>query len=230
MNIKKIQQFTNNIFTNDFVLSNLNNTMLENPALVKQIVQLTNPTKFKIDVLNEVFNSFFNTIEAYQLQNFLSFERKSDINPYPITFPYDKKNWVGTVMLLDTVYNNKPYLCLNIKLPNDGFVYTEEYESNNEDLIENEQTINFTNNIIQKLNIPDTYTCEINYKLNIERLEFYFDNNLKNDCKLITVKFEYGTYQNYEIKKKYTVNELKNLKKNLQKKLNKPREVESFDV
>ena len=169
---------------------------------------LDNPKKLKIKVLSDIFEIFYKLIsnKSEGIDFWLSFD-KNDERTRKHTFSYDGKLWNGTTRSCIVDYMNKKYKAVNWKLPNDGFLYDEEYLDDESYLKINEETNSLVLNVIRKMKISENFTRRVHYKINESRLEFIFEDNV--NLKLISLKFEYGTYIGYENEPIVTVAEYK---------------------
>jgi len=102
------------------------------------------PEKFNIRVLREVFDAF---LPRTQLRSGglrpidLSFQLLADahakgeeayIKPFKRSFEYAGRSWTGTVGHHVTEYNDSLTYFINIRLPNDGYFYSEKYAEKQE--------------------------------------------------------------------------------------------------
>lgn len=140
----------------------------------------------------------------------------SQFEQIPIDFSYDGKIWTGMITRNPTPNcAGKPRQFVNIKLPNDGFLYSSTYldETANSPnaLVETPETMEFIAKIRELVEpVPDfDYNVFANYKLEEGRLEFYFEDDV--NAKTLTLKFEYGTCKKYERQKVYTKQQLQQL-------------------
>lgn len=200
-----------NIDVNELVTENIikENTdrrrrILSNRDIIEHILIHERPEKLKLQVLVDVFNSFVDVAKAC---SDLLFALQDEFELKKIIFPYDGKYWCGTVECRVANYNKRNVLFTNIKLPNDGFFYGSDYSDEMDDIVETEEVQIVVQNLISvfpsELIIGDTY---VNYKLQEGRFEIYQWNDDGSKC--LTIKYEYGTYEFFQNKKKFTLKKL----------------------
>lgn len=180
-----------------------------NRDTIERILIHERPEKLKLQVLVDAFNSFLDVAKAGSY-HFPLFALQDEFEVKRIIFPYDGKDWCGTVDCRVANYNKRNVLFTNIKLPNDGFFYGSDYLDEIDDIIDTEETQFVVQSLLNvfpsELGVGDT---EVNYKLQEGRFEIYQWNDDGSKC--LTIKFEYGTYECFQNKKKFTLRKLKQL-------------------
>merc|ERR1712054_36985 len=146
------------------------------------------PNKFKIRTLFEILESFINSLGS---------PVKLDNKKLPVQFDYETKRWTGTFEKGVRRYNKKDILFVNIKLPNDGFIYSKDYQGADDEIKIDDDVNKFINTIFNLAKIcheapfePELRTV---YDTNKGRLSFYLED--KNNNKTFTLKYEYGWYE-----------------------------------
>lgn len=154
-----------------------------------------------LQVLRDVFNSFHDVLTHNGTQWF-NLNREFDLER--VIFPYDGKDWCGTIDCRYANYEKRRVLFTNIKLPNDGFYYGIGYcDGDRDDIVETDEVQEVVNDLLRvfptDLEEGPTY---VNYKLVENRFEIYQWNNDESKC--LIIKFEYGSYESFKDKKQFT--------------------------
>jgi hypothetical protein len=99
--------------------------------------------KFKIDVLREVFEAFWPSAQPTEDAEGMDFgfnlllplftgthgEGKEE---FERTFDYADREWTATITHKVTAYKGRRWYFINVRMPNDGFVYTKTYAAGEE--------------------------------------------------------------------------------------------------
>jgi hypothetical protein len=192
---------------NEAISSNINfndRRSLENGCLIKTL----QPMKLELKTLLEVFRAFFKVMPPTFLSQDVEFVKRK------VYFVFDSKNWCGTVSCENSPYGkpNQSVLFTNIKLPNDSFLYMEEYCKGDKKTLqinETSETDEVVGTIVYSVCTQwSPHDVEVNYRFDEGRFEIYCWNEDRSRC--VTVKFEYGTFEGYEQQGRYNVDRLKN--------------------
>lgn len=210
---ERITEIRRSVFDiNEAISSNINfnnRRSLDNGYLIKEMAQTLEPMKLELKTLLEVFRAFFKVMPPTFLSQDVEFVKRK------VYFVFDSKNWCGTVSCENSPYGkpNQYVLFTNIKLPNDGFLYKEEYCKGDKKTLQ----INETSETDEVVGTIMSSVCtqwspnddvEVNYRFDEGRFEIYCWNEDRSRC--VTVKFEYGTFEGYEQQGKYSADRLKN--------------------
>uniref|UniRef100_A0A7S1KRH7 Uncharacterized protein n=1 Tax=Percolomonas cosmopolitus TaxID=63605 RepID=A0A7S1KRH7_9EUKA len=157
----------------------------------EDLARVVDESKLRISTLSEIFRAFVKSVSNTSVFTFSD----QHIQPVPVMFDYEDKTWTGTVDHQNALYNSVKFI--NIKLPNDGFVYTDKYEGSAPDELKNmSETADFVDMLLEFiLNLDldfEVMNVRVIYKTLAGRLAFYFEN--ANADKIITIKYEYGWY------------------------------------
>jgi hypothetical protein len=162
---------------------------LLNPDVFEEIMASIDEGKLKINTLSEIFKQF----QLNLGDNSIKFSDGKE--GFDVKFDYEEKRWTSTVDMRSTIYKNFDWKFINIKLPNDGYIYTNNYLKNNTVDMQQVDLLEFVvqlGGFIEKLDLPDFKpNVRINYRHNEGRFECYFEDN--KNCKSVTIKFEYYT-------------------------------------
>lgn len=199
-----------------------NGRVLINKGLIHYLISQKCPEKLKLNVLFEVFTNFCDAIDSDNL-----FTQSQIFDQRKICFEYDDKVWGGTIDCRHGKYKHGSkvhnVLFTNIKLPNDGFFYTDDYvlpETRTDEIIGTTEVTNIVKSIITRVNPQKTCNhINVNYRPGEGRFEIYLWENFD---KCLTVKFEYGTYEWYVNKKSFTFEALEEAVSDIQKDFQKP--------
>jgi hypothetical protein len=129
------------------------------------------------------------------------FSQSNEFGRKDICFEFEQRVWCGTVDCRMAKYDGRNVLFTNVKLPNDGFIYTDDYSdptsSRKDDIVNNMEVTSVINTILDAT-LPSDYdegSLFVNYKPAEHRFELYQFNSDGSKC--LTVKYEYGTYMHY---------------------------------
>jgi len=193
----------------DFVSTNVNQVMvpknnklktkyvLENQGIVLYYAQQFHPEQLQLSVVtnlceaSKIYDSIahceFNMQAPYYDKNYEEFEFKERI-------------WLMSQTWETPMYQKKRYQAINFKLPNDGFVYSPLYSSQDPNAGEFEineshpDVETFCTRFLSSVRKIDKFEPElaVNFNIDDDRLELYF-KDVKH-AKLLTVKFEPGPH------------------------------------
>ena len=185
----------------EVVLTNMDkrSRTLTNEGIIEELAKLRCPQKLKFKVLEEVFTAFFGCLQDRDLT---IFSQSQEFRRKDICFEYDKRIWCGTVDCRNALYNGRNVVFTKVKLPNDGFIYTQEYcdpsSSLNDDIVNSTEVSSVINAILDVI-LPSSNVEKgdlmVNYKPDEHRLELYQFNLDGSKC--LSVMFENGTYMHY---------------------------------
>ncbi|EGG19718.1 hypothetical protein DFA_00296 [Cavenderia fasciculata] len=196
---------------NEAVVENIDfqhGRVLRNHDIISRVFNETLKKKLSITTLKDVLHQFNQTVDKSSLNfNFKTYDRQS------VIFQYEDKFWKGTITKEISIYKQKKTKFINIKLPNDGYVYSSKYlddQKQNDSFIVNEETSSFITDLESLVPFEGGWV-EINYKEEDSRFEIYFTDDNQESPSILTIKFEYGYYENWVNGHKYTRSELKKL-------------------
>lgn len=192
--------------------------------LIKIFASKEFPDKLRIGVLFDIFTSYMASL--LNVEEFVDTIRQSTPLPKtPVHFAFEGKMWSGTIQQGMAAYAGRSVFFTNLKLPNDGYIYTSKYTSgdsgnegsNNDDITDDDETNGVVYSFVDALkssfawlDADENIYVEVNYKAAEGRFELYlWELPLKARC--ITVKFEYGTYDSFINKKRFGPRNLKTL-------------------
>lgn len=149
--------------------------------IVEKVLSSLAPSKLKITTLSAVFEAFYSKWKGLA---------KKDVDA--VYFNYDELLWKATIKKEHSFYEDRCVEFTNIKLPNGGFFYTEEYIEKGYDtrMIENEECMKFVDDIAKKVVEFEIVDVDAAYFQREQKVALYFWNDNRDQC--ITVKFEYG--------------------------------------
>jgi len=143
-------------------------------------------------------------VEQFAAQN-IQYDKRT------VVFDYEGKKWTATIVRNYSCYKNSWQKITNIKLPNDGFVYSDVYAEKSSDSldVQNEDAKFLMDTIVATL--PERFLDKawFRYDTDASRAALFFKSVATNE--MITVKFEYGWYTGHKNDKVYTRDELKKL-------------------
>jgi len=143
---------------------------------LRLLIEKVSPEKLNISTLKEVFEAFYS-------------QWKINVEVVAVYFAYDERRWKATIKREDSIYNNKLVHFTNIKLPNDGFFYSEKYSEGGGEFAKTEETEAFVLDLIKKLPINfEIGEVEVKYFEDEQRFAIYVWSQGKDQC--FTVKFE----------------------------------------
>lgn len=186
-----------------------------NQDLIQQLMQDTMDRKMSIQTLHEVLVAFSSAFDRAILNyDFTKFDQHS------VIFPYEGRNWKGTITKQNAVYCNKPVQVINIKLPNDSFIYSSKYvaDPTKATIVDTQETANFAADVGALVPFPNG---TFDLKLDDQWMEFQFEDSPPSDpnapTKMFTLKFKYGSYENFTSTQKLSRAHLMELVKQLNK-------------
>lgn len=184
-------------------------------AAVEKVIEAFHAGKFRITVFGEVFDAFFDAAMSIDPVDF-SFallgdafaakKRKREI--IPIFFDYDDRTWRASVEHTVTAYAHNLVYFINIKLPNDGYMFNGDYADNNDNFrTEKPDARAFVIGVLKKATdsaakagwVPDFTVSEFRYRNEAGRVEWYVWDAAKTHC--ISIKWEYGNHTSIVRKK-----------------------------
>ena len=131
--------------------------------------------------------------------------KPGDFKNFEFCFEYDAALWISTVRHSMVIYGGKQVYFINIKLPNDGFFYTDAYSDDGDEsnFIVKQETIDFIYSICDKISGNTGINIEsnminINNEVYLQRFSMYI---WISDNQCITVKFEYGSHCGIDYRK-----------------------------
>lgn len=192
--------------------------------LIEIIASREFPDKLRLRVLFDVFTSYMASLLSV-VQFVDTIREGTPLPTTPVHFAFEDKMWSGTIQQGMAPYAGKSVFFTNLKLPNDGYIYTSKYTcgdsdnegSNNDDIANDEETNEVVYSFVDALkssfawlDVDENICMEVNYRAAEGRFELYlWELPLKVRC--VTVKFEYGTYDSFINKKRFGPRNLKTL-------------------
>lgn len=164
-----------------------------------------------LSVLQDVFDAFVLS-STKTLQEMCSFDF-TEFEEHTVHFNYNGKIWTGTTEKRFADYNQVRTQFVNIKLPNDGFIYTQKYKDssiNGDELLINEESTGLIKRLLDACEFKD-YNVRLNYKMEQGRFEIYCINKDTTKHQIFTIKFEYDTYDYNNHSRKYNSKQIKSL-------------------
>jgi len=153
---------------------------LQDKEMLQNFLKEFAPHKLSIQTLQEVFGAFS-----------AQWKKAGDVSA--VYFDYGLRRWKATVKTEESIYGGKKVQFCNIKLPNDGFFYTEEYSAGtHEEFAETEECLSFVESVIHEV-VPADFkigNLQVKYFEPVQRLAIYIWNEDGSKC--CTVKFENG--------------------------------------
>jgi len=113
-----------------------------------------------------------------------------DQNVDDVFFEFDEWIWKGTVKTKRSVYNGEMVKFLNVKLPNDGYIYTDNsaYKEGQSDALKEFREL------LQSIMPEGTTFTKWFYNFEWRKLEIHFTEARENQQKIIYhIGFDYGT-------------------------------------
>jgi len=152
------------------------------------------PEKFNLKVLWEVW------VAAKCLDSLRGFNWTEEVWE-PDTFDYGEYTWASTIECRRARYQLKgvsapkeTFTFINVKLPNDGYLYKSDLDLNGE-LKYIEEADNFMNKIMTDISSLPLFSqrplIRVDYSAQAGRLSIYFID--RPNRRILTVKFEYGS-------------------------------------
>ena len=163
-------------------------------ARVIEVAETQLPHKLKFSTLESV-------MEASQMWDRLKdFSWKTPKEEPDFEFDFEGSQWTGTILAHTATYGNqyygiprKEYFFINVKLPNDGYVYSKNHDSDG-NLKKNQESLDFVryvSNNIQKLKFFQTKPImRFDYDEESSRVTMYYVDVTNSN--ILTIKFEYG--------------------------------------
>eukprot|EP01038_Epipyxis_sp_PR26KG_P015184 gene15184-20453_t len=132
---------------------------LQQALIIEEIASELSPLKLKITTLSDIFNAFMEIFDPTNLdQPGIEYWKKYYV------FKYDERLWNGTITCNYPNYNNGTQVkFINIRLPNDGYLYTKQYSAKWDVMVESEVT-EVIAMFIEKLNLQEFVDeVDVNY-------------------------------------------------------------------
>ena len=176
-------------------------SLFSSALIEKSTVKSKYTHKLKVQVLHDVYQAFITHREPSWFDNNLALEY------HDVIFEYDGKEWCGSIERRSSNHNDRIVCFTNIKLPNDGYFYCDEYcdddltDGDNSDLVKNEELSLLIKSVVDSFGMSKEEEGELfvcNKKIE-NRLEIFQWNHDRS--KGIAVMFEYGTYHSIKNKK-----------------------------
>lgn len=191
---EKIDRVIERFDANVAVTSNINvQRRLNNDGIIQQIATELCPMKLSITTLGEVFTAFMEHVAPSDLD-----QKGSDYWTKNVYFAYDKHRWCGTITFEYSPYSgvHGKVKFTNIRLPNDGYLYTRQYVKNTHtsEVVECDEVSDVLANYIAALGL-ETFADEIvpTYRHSDGRFQVKIWNTGKSRC--YSINYEYGTYE-----------------------------------
>merc|ERR1712000_16320 len=165
---------------------------------LRKLVGEIAPNKLKIVTLREVFSCFWKALTTKG--NPIAFD-SSDFHEFPVFFDFESRTWRGMVTHQPrSIYHDKLVYFLNLKLPNDGFFYTEDYaDSEPERLTRSSETEEFLRSLfghIWKAKIFDGQPIlDIHYWKERQRFSVRLWDSSRKRC--LSIEWEYGWHEGF---------------------------------
>lgn len=212
---KRLARFCiNDAISENVIQDKAGKNILGHSDLLCNLAVVHLPEKLSFHLLTSVAEAFRKQVTDNATDEQLS--SFTEYNIYPtIYFDYDERKWAGTVCSERSYYGGQLVNFINVKLPNDGFVYSNKYSADavTDIVVCGEDTDIFMDCMIElfignlKTEIERAYMY---YKAKAGRVEVYF---WLSENKCITIKYEYGSHFSHTGAAKYDLSRLRSLQK-----------------
>ncbi len=195
---------------NELLVSNLKDRKLRHTEAFRVFAHRFYPEKLNIHVLLDVLKAFQLSSGKTWMQ--MSTEWSPVYNKYSVDFEFEESIWRGTVDNRATYFRGESVSFINVKVPNDGFIYSMKYVDRNAPIL-------YRNVNLHDQDVADLIEY-IGLSINpmfLEKVWFYYDVQYckfemyfkcESQKKIFHIGFDYGTPNGHIQKKTMTWNEL----------------------
>jgi len=159
---------------------------MKNEGVVRDIGQILVGDVVNISRLCNVLRAFMKSYPYQKIQ--------IDSN-LDVLFEFDEWIWKSEIRTIDTVYKGQIVKFLNVKLPNDGYIYTDNSSFKEKD----SEVLQEFREQLKKIMPDGTEFSLWFYNYEFRKLEIHFADNEKKPKWIYHIGFEYGTpeYRNF---------------------------------
>ena len=118
---KKLDLYRNILFSNPFSIGILDNELYN-------LKRIEYSEQFDLRILESIFRSWNDTIESVKANGNIAFEARIWFPRVKLNYEYDSLLYCSEVYTTTSLFKNKKIQEVNIRLPNDGFLYKKHNE------------------------------------------------------------------------------------------------------